>query len=104
MRGSRKFSQGGTTFKPGVAHKILPLQNPYFGKSRGPDPLSPPPLDPPMDCTIHVVKTKALISFAVTVKLICVSVFAYAKIWFSHDTAHIVTVGRHYFSYSFSKT
>ena len=31
------------------------------------------------DCTIRVAKTKALISFAVTTKLICVTVFAYAK-------------------------
>ena len=31
----------------------------------------------------------ALISCAVTVQLICVFVFAYAKIWFSHDSAHI---------------
>ena len=30
------------------------------------------------DCTIYVAKTKALISFAVTAKLICVFVFAYA--------------------------
>ena len=30
-----------------------------------------------------------LISFAVTAKLICVFVFAYAKCWFSHDAAHI---------------
>ena len=35
------------------------------------------------------MKTKALISFAVTAKLICVFVFAYAKIRFSHDKAHI---------------
>ena len=40
------------------------------------------------DCTIRVAKTKALISFAVTAKLICVFVFAYAK-RFSHDAAHI---------------
>ena len=33
-------------------------------------------------------KTKALISFAVTAKLICVFVFAYADCWFSHDVAH----------------
>ena len=32
-----------------------------------------------MDCTIHVAKTKSLISFAVTAKLICVLVFKYAK-------------------------
>ena len=31
------------------------------------------------DCTIYVVKTKALISFAVTAKLICLFVFAFAK-------------------------
>ena len=30
-----------------------------------------------------------LISFAVTAKLICVFVFAYAKSRFSHDKAHI---------------
>ena len=41
------------------------------------------------NCTIHVAKTKALISFAVTAKLICVLVFAYAKCWFSPDVAHI---------------
>ena len=35
-----------------------------------------------------MAKTKALISFAVTAKLICVFVFAYAKSRFSHDTAH----------------
>ena len=28
-------------------------------------------------------------SFAVTAKLICVFVFAYAKCWFSHDVAHL---------------
>ena len=43
-----------------------------------------------MDCTIRVVKTKALISFAVTAKLICVFVFAYAKSRFSHDAAHML--------------
>ena len=41
------------------------------------------------DCTIRVAKTKALISFAVTAKLICVFVFAYAKSRFSHDEAHL---------------
>ena len=34
-------------------------------------------------------KTKALISFAVTAKLICGFVFAYAKCWFSHALAHM---------------
>ena len=43
-----------------------------------------------MDCTISEAKTKALISFAVTAKLICVFVFAYAKSRFSHDEAHII--------------
>ena len=39
---------------------------------------------------MYVAKTKTLISFAVTAKLICVFVFAYAKRWFSHDAAHLV--------------
>ena len=38
---------------------------------------------------IRVAKTKALISCAVTAKLICSFVFAYAKCWFSHDAAQI---------------
>ena len=42
------------------------------------------------DCTIHVAKTKALISFAVTAKLICGFVFAYANCCFSHAQAHII--------------
>ena len=41
------------------------------------------------NCTIQVAKTKALISFAVTGKLICVFVFAYADCWFSHEAAQI---------------
>ena len=35
-----------------------------------------------------------LISFAVTVKLICVFDFAYAKRWFSHDVAHLCFICR----------
>ena len=35
------------------------------------------------------MKTKALISFAVTAKLICAFDFAYADCWFSHAVAHI---------------
>ena len=35
------------------------------------------------------METKALISFAVTAKLICVFVIAYAKSRFSHDEAHL---------------
>ena len=43
-----------------------------------------------MDCIIRVAKTKALISFAVTAKLICVFVFAYAKKKrFSYDAAQL---------------
>ena len=45
-----------------------------------------------MNCTIRVAKTKALISFAVTAKLICVFVFAYAKSRFSHDEAHLMII------------
>ena len=39
---------------------------------------------------MRVAKTKALISFAVTAKLICVFVFAYADCWFSHEAAHFL--------------
>ena len=41
------------------------------------------------DCTMYVVKTMALISFAMTALLICVFVFAYTKSRFSHDEAHM---------------
>ena len=44
---------------------------------------------------MYVAKTKALISFAVTTKLICVFVFPYAKSRFSHDEAQLC------FSYMF---
>ena len=40
---------------------------------------------------MRVTKPKALISFAVTAKLICVFVFAYAKSRFSHNEAHIIS-------------
>ena len=39
-----------------------------------------------------MAKTKALISFAITAKLICVFVFAYVKSWFSHDATQMSTV------------
>ena len=42
-----------------------------------------------MHCIISIAKTKALISCAVTVQLICAFVFAYAKIRFSHTEAHM---------------
>ena len=45
--------------------------------------------------TIYVAKTKALISFAVTVKLICVFVFAYAKSRFSHNEALMMHTNQH---------
>ena len=41
------------------------------------------------DYSIQVAKTKTQISFAVTAKLICVFVFAYAKILFSHVAAQL---------------
>ena len=47
---------------------------------------------------MRVAKTKALISFAVTAKLICVFVFAYAKSWFSHDEALMSICNFHCFS------
>ena len=37
-------------------------------------------------------KTKGLISFAVTAKLICVFVFAYAKSRFSHNEAQMMQI------------
>ena len=39
---------------------------------------------------MYVAKTKALISFAVTAKLICVFVLAYEKSPFSHDATHLL--------------
>ena len=39
------------------------------------------------NCAIPVAKTKALISFVVTEKLICAYVFAYADCWFSYALA-----------------
>ena len=42
------------------------------------------------NCTIHVAKTKAL--SAVTAKLICDFVFAYADCWFSHSAAHMISL------------
>ena len=38
------------------------------------------------------MKTKVLISFAVTAKLICFFVFTYAKNQFSHDAAHLKAI------------
>ena len=39
-------------------------------------------------CTIQAVKMKALISFAVTTKLVRAFVFAEARTWLSHDVVH----------------
>ena len=41
---------------------------------------------------MRVVKTKALISFAVTAKLICAFVFAYADCWLSHGAALMMLI------------
>ena len=38
-----------------------------------------------------MAKTKALISFAATAKLICAFVFAYADCWFSNEVAHLMS-------------
>ena len=43
---------------------------------------------------MRVAKTKALISFAVTAKLICAFVFANAKSRFLHDAAHLCIGGK----------
>ena len=37
---------------------------------------------------MRVAKSDALISFAVTAKLVCAFVFVYAYCWFSHAAAH----------------
>ena len=42
------------------------------------------------DSSIDVAKTKALFSCMLTMHLICTFVFAYAKIRFYHDTAHMM--------------
>ena len=65
--------------KPGYSHtRCLEAWNFGFRKKR--------------DCTIRAAKTKTLISFAVTLKLICFFVFAYAKSPFSHNEAHFEVV------------
>ena len=40
--------------------------------------------------TIHVAKTKALISCGVSMLLVCISAFAYAKSRFFHDMAQML--------------
>ena len=40
---------------------------------------------------LNIAKTKALISFTVNGKLICIFVCTYANCWFSHATAQILT-------------
>ena len=78
----RKPDTGLRSFRPGPTQtrlynhtRWLEASNFVLTKKRG--------------CTIRVAKTKALISFAVTAKLICVFVFPYAKSRFSHDAAQI---------------
>ena len=62
--GLRGFRPGPTQTGLGSHRRWLEASNFRFRKKR--------------NCTIRVAKIKALISFAVTVKLICVFVFAYA--------------------------
>ena len=47
----------------------------------------------------YVAKTKALISLAVSAKLICVFVFAYAKSWFSHEASHIIHMHKKFINF-----
>ena len=47
-------------------------------------------LESKMNYIICITKTKALISCAVTTKLICAIVFAYADCWFSNDAVHFL--------------
>ena len=42
---------------------------------------------------MRVAKTKALISFAVTAKLICAFVFAYANCCFFHEAPQLFNIG-----------
>ena len=46
-------------------------------------------------CTIHVAKTKGLISCVVTAQLICAFFFAYAKNRFFHDGVSLKRLSRH---------
>ena len=48
------------------------------------------------------MKTKTLISCAVSLQLICVFVFTYAKSRFSHDAAHIVSASSNNYPDQFS--
>ena len=45
-----------------------------------------------------------MISVAVTAKLICVFVFAYADYWFSHEAAHIAVVCKYLSGNNFPET
>ena len=45
-----------------------------------------------MECTIHVAKTKALISCAVTAQLFCVFIFAYTRIKFSRAESQMYQI------------
>ena len=52
------------------------------------------------------MKVKAMMSFALTAKLICAFVFAYVKDLFSHAAAHLRTLCEHFNNetFYFSKT
>ena len=73
LRGSRP---GPTQTKMYSLRRMLEARNFGFRKKR--------------DCAIYVAKEKALISCTATTQLICVFVFAYAKIRVSHDVAHLL--------------
>ena len=44
------------------------------------------------DCSINIARTKALISCAAMVQLICTFVNAYAKSRFFHDVAQLISI------------
>ena len=52
-----------------------------------------------IDCAIRRMKTKELISFAVTAKQVYAFVFAYAKCWFSHSAAEMEYSPSHFFNF-----
>ena len=52
---------------------------------------------------MRVAKTKELTSFAITAKLICAFVFAYADCWFSHAAAQLIKRVTDDFTFSLRK-
>ena len=90
----------GTSFRPGVVTKILPLQKPIFWKIEGGggglEPLLPPHQDPPMCAVTN------------SAQLICTFSYPYVKSRFSLDAARIFTIAatetslqaNHYLNYT----